>query len=448
LDITNAMSESEAVQDPVDQELEQDSDRLAFYTRNPSGKNQWGKTSPLDDELEAALRDLNGRGITSYAKIMDNLRDEGFTVGRTTLSKYIKQLGLSSPRNPSTTAEERAQLVLEYLAKDPKKRKGPHRICQEMKLDGIMVTRDFVTQTMQDHDPEGFAQRVPGKKKEIRRTPLSAIGPHEEWSMDGHDKLAAHGFEIYGIRDKWGGLWIHYRVLPSNRYAIVVGVVFLEAVKKMGGLVPVRGTTDCGSETRDACAFHGALRETFAPDLLEELVPAWNFIPSYRNITIERSWRPVFETWGVNILEFYESGLYGGDYQAGNEVHDQTKNWIWYPLVQRELDRFAYQQNNLRIRKQQTKNLPSGGTRSEFYRHPERWGGSPCGITVDIGIVDHLLEKATADGADKLMQYVDKDFEGVAEAAFDAVGRPTITLHTAWRVFRLMVAAMGAGDTN
>ena len=87
---------------------------------------------------------------------------------------------------------------------------------------------------MQDYDPEGFAQRAPGSKKVIHRTPLSAIGPHEEWSMDGHNKLAAYGFEIYGIHNKWGGLWVHYHVLPSNRYAIVIGIVFLEAVKKTG----------------------------------------------------------------------------------------------------------------------------------------------------------------------------------------------------------------------
>lgn len=63
------------------------------------------------------------------------------------------------------------------------------------------------------------------------------------------------------------------------------------------------------------------LREHFAPDLVEALVPTWNFLQSFRNITIERSWRPVFETWGVNILTFYNSGLYGGDFEQGNEIH-------------------------------------------------------------------------------------------------------------------------------
>ncbi|KAJ6533010.1 hypothetical protein B0H19DRAFT_965499, partial [Mycena capillaripes] len=54
--------------------------------------------------------------------------------------------------------------------------------------------------------------------------------------VDGcHDKLVKAGFAIYGIRDKWGPKYLHYRVLPLNRYAAVVGVVFLECVKKHGG---------------------------------------------------------------------------------------------------------------------------------------------------------------------------------------------------------------------
>lgn len=86
---------------------------------------------------------------------------------------------------------------------------------------------------MQNYEPEGFAGRVPGKKV-IHRTPLVSLGPDEEWSMDGHDKLAKAGFGIYGIRDKFSGRFLHYRVVPSNRYAAVVGILFLECVVKYG----------------------------------------------------------------------------------------------------------------------------------------------------------------------------------------------------------------------
>jgi hypothetical protein len=90
---------------------------------------------------------------------------------------------------------------------------------------------------MHDFEGDGFKKRHPKRRKKIIRTPLTSIGPHEEWSMDGYDKLNRTGFGTYGIRDKWGGKFLHYRVLPSNRYAVVVGVVYLECVKKHGGIV-------------------------------------------------------------------------------------------------------------------------------------------------------------------------------------------------------------------
>jgi hypothetical protein len=82
--------------------------------------------------------------------------------------------------------------------------------------------------------PEGFQKRHPRAKK-IRRSKAYAVGPDDEWSVDGHDKLLQAGFAIYGIRDKWGGRRLMYAVLPSNRLASVVGAIFLRCVKQCGG---------------------------------------------------------------------------------------------------------------------------------------------------------------------------------------------------------------------
>ena len=139
----------------------------------------------------------------------------------------------------------------------------------------ISLYRDKVAQVMQDHQPEGFAQRAPGRKI-IHRTPLHSLGPDEEWSMDGHDKLAKAGFGIYGIRDKFSGKYLYYRVLPSNRYAAVIGMVFLECILLLGRTLFVllsasstlillvgtciQGSTDHGSEIRDSMAIQSLFR--------------------------------------------------------------------------------------------------------------------------------------------------------------------------------------------
>ncbi|KAJ7477589.1 hypothetical protein FB451DRAFT_1033041 [Mycena latifolia] len=90
---------------------------------------------------------------------------------------------------------------------------------------------------MHDFAGEGFKKQHPHAKKQIIHKPLTSVGPDEEWSMDGHNKLNRVGFRIYGLCEKWLKRRHHYQVLPSNRYATLVGVVFLECVKNRGGTV-------------------------------------------------------------------------------------------------------------------------------------------------------------------------------------------------------------------
>lgn len=87
---------------------------------------------------------------------------------------------------------------------------------------------------MHAEDPEGFSIREPSAKK-IKRGVLTAIGPHQEWSGDGHDKLAAIGFPIWGMRDKWGLKWLGLWVVPNNRLKKAVALLYLRLIKKHGG---------------------------------------------------------------------------------------------------------------------------------------------------------------------------------------------------------------------
>jgi hypothetical protein len=85
------------------------------------------------------------------------------------------------------------------------------------------------------HRPDGFAKREPTAKK-IPRGRLFALGPHDIWSADGHDKLSALGLPIYGVRDVWSGMWLGLWVVPNNRLSVVVGYLFLKLVLELGGM--------------------------------------------------------------------------------------------------------------------------------------------------------------------------------------------------------------------
>jgi hypothetical protein len=88
---------------------------------------------------------------------------------------------------------------------------------------------------MRAHDPDGFATRDPLAGRKVFRVPLVSLGPHHEWSADGHDKLSNLGFPIWGIRDKWSGKWLGLWVVPNNRLKAAIGYLYLSLVKKLGG---------------------------------------------------------------------------------------------------------------------------------------------------------------------------------------------------------------------
>lgn len=123
-----------------------------------------------------------------------------------------------------------------------------------------------------------------------------------------------------------------------------------------------------------------------------------------------------------------------------NGAFRQISNWIWFPLVQRELDAFVDHQNAHRVRKQSDMALPSGGRPDQFHANPEMYGGECCLIPVDMDEVDELL--ADSEDGFSRMRYVDEEFELLAQEAYETIGEPEITLSTAWIIFRQMLGQM------
>lgn len=139
------------------------------------------------------------------------------------------------------------------------------------------VSSDWITNEMHDIDHDGFAGRAPTAKK-VHRQPVVALGPHHQWSGDGHDKLNKIGFPIWAIREVWSGSWLGLWVVPDNRLKVVVAYLYLRLVHELGGKsvwtsvvlahslylgMPLLMVTDCGSETTTLYGFACALRYEF-----------------------------------------------------------------------------------------------------------------------------------------------------------------------------------------
>jgi hypothetical protein len=87
---------------------------------------------------------------------------------------------------------------------------------------------------MHEYCPEGYIRRHPLHPKTVR-TPLTSLGPNDEWSADGHDKLTKIGIAIYGFRDKASGCWLSLKVLPNNRFNVAIAYTYLSLVEEKGG---------------------------------------------------------------------------------------------------------------------------------------------------------------------------------------------------------------------
>jgi hypothetical protein len=131
--------------------------------------------------------------------------------------------------------KEIEQAVLNQMDKDQAKGQGVHTMKARVAFDqGIHVPHEEVSCSMHLHEPEGFEHRDPSAKR-IHREPVVAIGIHERWSGDSHNKLYSIGFPVWAVVDfatsKILGAW----VVPSNWLGSTIRYLFLFLVERYKG---------------------------------------------------------------------------------------------------------------------------------------------------------------------------------------------------------------------
>ncbi|KAH7869316.1 uncharacterized protein C8R40DRAFT_1241123 [Lentinula edodes] len=447
------MSDSEAeiasMLDPTDvrdpDENSQDMPAAGSSTQIPrNGNNNWRGTNqykhrpPIGDEtVHQALLDYHRRNITDKRTISELLKsDYGITLSASSVTRHKSHWRIKASRVTTATMPEidKRQAVFDEMAKDPNGQRGPRIIKERIALDqGIHLTRLYVENTMRAQDPEGFQSREPASKK-ISRSVLICIGPHQEWSGDGHDKLAGIGFPIWGVRDVWSGKWLGLWVVPNNRLKDSIAYLFLKLVHEYGG-IPVQMTTDCGSELVSVYGFANALREAFVSDLPIEELAAHRFLQSIHNITIERGWLRLRLEWGENVKIFWDAG--STVYNSEDSKHYDLARWLWSTLIQTELDHLRDAFNNHRVRKDRGKALPSGLAPNVSFSLYEKYGGENGLLPVDCTIVKQLMENI---GGEDLIRFVSRDYAAKAQAVFvDQLGNPKLTMTNVWDIFQEML---------
>src|SRR2546421_2800428 len=104
-------------------------------------------------------------------------------------------------------------------------------------------------------------------------------GPNQVWSIDGHDKLSAYRFQIYGIIDTYSHKILGMFIRLSNCTQITVLKYYLHTIKKFG--VPKAIHADKGVETVLLAATQFAFHKATKPYI--QLKKTWAYGTSPKN---------------------------------------------------------------------------------------------------------------------------------------------------------------------
>ncbi|KAJ3994232.1 hypothetical protein F5050DRAFT_1800803 [Lentinula boryana] len=381
-------------------------------TNNRFGKNQHKNCPPISDErVHAALLEYHRRNITNKETISKLLKIEhGITLVPSSVTRRKKHWSIqgSSATTQSMPDLDKRQLVLDEMANDPNGKRGLRVIKEILALQhNVHLTRDFIEATMREEDPDGFKSRDPTAKK-IKCSVLVCLGPHHEWSGDGHDKLTAIGFPIWGMHDVWSGKWLGLWVVPNNRLKETIGYLFLKLVHEYGG-IPIQMTTDCGSELVTVYGFANVLREEFASDLPINALPPHKFLQSIHNITIECGWLRLRLDWGENVKIFWDAG--SGIYNSSDMRHDSLVRWLW----------------------------PTGTSPNIAFALYQQYEGDFGLQMVDHNVIVKLMEDM---GGENLIRFVPVEYAAKAQQVYDSLDLPKLTMSNIWGIFQAILPCM------
>ncbi|KAJ3523600.1 hypothetical protein NMY22_g11368 [Coprinellus aureogranulatus] len=407
--------------------------------RNPTGRNQHQKAKIIHtvNDIVDRIQRMFDRGVLQK-NIPKHLAQEipGFSISGRTIRRYIQDYNIRTPRHTGLSDVEIGVAILRVLQDDPLRRWGARKIKEKLGLQSIHVTRDFITDFLRKENPEAAAGRHPVTRK-VHPHGLSSAGPNEEWGIDGHEKLLAlMGIGVYGGTDKYSRLELGLWACPNPRDGDLPPALWLRMCKSAGGM-PVTTTCDKGTELGKLIPLVTQLRAKYQPYLPEERIPAVTATKSIKNITRERSWRPLYEDELSNVAHEYRTGMGESGYHPNDEFHQVLARWVWAQIVQARLDDHMRSNAYHTVRKQVKILLPSGARRVDMYKTPEDFGGEDLKIPVPTEDIDRLLAQYDKP---HLTQFGSDNEVTLFKDLHASIGSPKFVARNGWSIFKGMMS--------
>jgi SOS response regulatory protein OraA/RecX len=346
------------------------------FRRQPGAS---GTNTPVSEALIKAVDDLFHHTLLDDSQIAARVLKQGLhTTGRQVRS--IRQR--SGWRRRITSGPDQAAHAAATFQQVEQVLNGPGRIFGRRWMItylrqhcGFIAHQNDVATAQRQLDPEGVAARQPGCRKKRLENYITS-GPNFLWCLDGHDKLAQFGMQIYAAIDAYSRKIIWYYCGSSNRTAISVVRQYLTAVKSLG-LCPRFIRTDRGTETVLLTTIHfslfieACLAEQWPEDEYQvlQISDCYIYGKSTQNIRIEGLWRQqrfqCTDPWIDYFKILQVQGLYRPDLLADQVV----VLFLFMPLLRKELTAFVNTHNAHPIRAQKNRSQHVPGVPDELYQH-------------------------------------------------------------------------------
>ena len=224
-------------------------------------------------------------------------------------------------------------------------------------------------------DEDGVSSRIPGKKHRRKEGYITA-GPNFIWSTDGHDKLSAYGFKIYGAVDAYSRkvLWIYCG--NANRSQFAVAKQYVDTVKSTG-FYPRFLRFDHGAEVVIMATIQYELYISNAipigapPDevLTSKCTDCVIWGPSTSNQRIESLWRRLGDETTRKCTALFAFMTRTGNWMDTLIADQVFLLFVFMPLLRVELYDFMLTKNDYPMRKDEEHTYHVRGVPDELYSH-------------------------------------------------------------------------------
>ncbi|XP_061165541.1 uncharacterized protein LOC133201057 [Saccostrea echinata] len=269
----------------------------------------------------------------------------------------------------------------------------------------LNITRSIARDIVRLLDEDGIKRR---KQRRLRRRQYFSKGPNFVWHLDGYDKLKPYGISIHGCIDGFSRQLIWLEADVTNKRPEVVAEYFLNAVHTMKGC-PQKIRADPGTENGIIATF-----QTF----LKTDPSAVSFGTSTANQRIERFWGILRQMKADFWMDHFKGLVYEELLEIGNPLHKSCIQFVYLPLIKRDLKDIMDQWNTHSIRRQKLGDTLHG-IPEVLFQNPEVVGASNYLHPVQRNVVTELQRLVRNN-----FKEIDEDFASVASSILSHYNLP------------------------